>query len=84
MHYDNQRREPSAVQPSSSSGMRSQNLPSLQGFRAVPKEDKLALMEALYTKGPLAVSIDAGVLKLYPTPIKLSSSDRCVNGFYCN
>jgi hypothetical protein len=32
----------------------------LQGFRAVPRQDKLALMEALYTKGPLAVSIDAG------------------------
>jgi hypothetical protein len=28
----------------------------------VPRQDKLALMEALYTKGPLAVSIDAGVL----------------------
>ena len=34
----------------------------LQGFRAIPRQDKLALMEALYTKGPLAVSIDAGAL----------------------
>jgi cathepsin L len=31
-----------------------------KGFRAIPRQDKLALMEALYTKGPLAVSIDAG------------------------
>jgi hypothetical protein len=48
------------VQASSFGGKWSHNLVRLQGFRAVPKEDKLALMEALYTKGPLAVSIDAG------------------------
>lgn len=32
-----------------------------QGFKAVSKGDEVALKEALYTKGPLAVSIDAGV-----------------------
>jgi len=34
----------------------------LQGFKAIRRGDVEGVQEALYTKGPLAVSIDAGAL----------------------
>lgn len=38
---------------------------SAQGYKEVAVDDNEAVMEALYTKGPLAISIDAGQVSAF-------------------